>query len=123
MVHKPTLHDLRAAGWEHACGPHIHAWEQDQQLLSSPFTHRPLPANAEPSTCRRTSLVCLAYQLSIGEDHKICIFERYTDLQYVEEVHWKSEPFLKFRSDMSGIDWQEKQVTKLDETDIGFMGR
>ncbi|GFH11986.1 ABM domain-containing protein, partial [Haematococcus lacustris] len=72
---------------------------------------------------------CLTYQLSVGEGDpdSLIIFERYTSKQYLEEVHWQSEPFKCFGAKVREADlWESKEVTKLHEElpgAFGFMAR
>ncbi|KXZ44241.1 hypothetical protein GPECTOR_70g471 [Gonium pectorale] len=70
---------------------------------------------------------CLSYQLSWGEEDKdsLIIFERYVSKEYLENVHWKSEPFAQFRKDLesNGVVWESKEVYKYYETGPGFPAR
>lgn len=51
--------------------------------------------------------------------HALC---RYINKQYVEQVHWQSEPFKTFQRgcEEAGIQWLERNVTTYEEQDIGF---
>jgi quinol monooxygenase YgiN len=69
---------------------------------------------------------CFTYVLSTGEEpDRICIYERYVSKEYLETVHWQSEPFKAFgaKNKDSGIEWIEKSVVKYFETDLGFSSR
>ena len=69
---------------------------------------------------------CLTYILSEGEEpDRLCIYERYSSKEYLESVHWQSEPFKTFgaTNKETGIEWVEKSVVKYLETDIGFLSR
>ncbi|GIL86705.1 hypothetical protein Vretifemale_14953 [Volvox reticuliferus] len=70
---------------------------------------------------------CWSYQLSWSDTDpdSFIIFERYVSKEYLEDVHWKSEPFLQFRKDLeeNGVEWVTKDVTKYYETGAGFMSR
>ncbi|GFR40776.1 hypothetical protein Agub_g1390 [Astrephomene gubernaculifera] len=69
----------------------------------------------------------LSYKLSWGDSDpdSLIIFERYTSKDYLENVHWKSEPFAQFRKDLeaNGVEWVIKDVTKYYETGPGYMSR
>ncbi|GLC39706.1 hypothetical protein PLESTB_000437200 [Pleodorina starrii] len=62
---------------------------------------------------------------SDSDPDSFIIYERYASKEYLEEVHWKSEPFLQFRKDLeaNGVEWITKDVTKYYETGPGFMAR
>ena len=69
---------------------------------------------------------CFTYILSTGEEpDRICIYERYISKEYLETVHWQSEPFKAFgaKNKDTGIEWIEKSVVKYHETDLGFASR
>ena len=69
---------------------------------------------------------CWTYVLSTGEEPDlICIYERYESKEYLETVHWQSEPFKAFgaKNRETGIEWVEKSVVKYHETDLGFIFR
>ncbi|KAG2442297.1 hypothetical protein HXX76_002383 [Chlamydomonas incerta] len=70
---------------------------------------------------------CLSYQLSFSDKDPdaFIIFERYTSAQYLEDVHWKSEPFAQFRKDLeaAGVEWVEKSVTRFYENGPGYMSK
>jgi quinol monooxygenase YgiN len=69
---------------------------------------------------------CFTYILSTGEEpDRICIYERYVSKEYLETVHWQSEPFKAFgaKNKETGIEWIEKSVVKYHETDLGFASR
>lgn len=41
---------------------------------------------------------CLSYQLSVSDTDPdaLCIYERYVSKEYLETVHWQSQPFKAF---------------------------
>lgn len=69
---------------------------------------------------------CFTYILSTGEEpDRVCIYERYVSKEYLENVHWQSQPFKNFGASNkeTGIEWLEKSVVKYYETDLGFVSR
>ncbi|KAG2498082.1 hypothetical protein HYH03_003840 [Edaphochlamys debaryana] len=70
---------------------------------------------------------CLSYCVCFDDSDPdaFIIWERYTSKEYLESVHWKSEPFAQFRKDLEakGVQWTAKEVTKYWETGPGFMQR
>lgn len=68
---------------------------------------------------------CLAYKLSFGEKNpnQLIIYERYISKEYLEEVHWKSKAFEKFKSDCAekNVEWITKEAVMYWETEVGFM--
>eukprot|EP00197_Chlamydomonas_leiostraca_P014466 CAMPEP_0202861862 /NCGR_PEP_ID=MMETSP1391-20130828/3110_1 /ASSEMBLY_ACC=CAM_ASM_000867 /TAXON_ID=1034604 /ORGANISM="Chlamydomonas leiostraca, Strain SAG 11-49" /LENGTH=146 /DNA_ID=CAMNT_0049541303 /DNA_START=74 /DNA_END=515 /DNA_ORIENTATION=- len=68
---------------------------------------------------------CLSYQLSVSETSpdELCIFERYVSKEYLEGVHWQSEPFKKFGAACRELDlWEGKTVAKYWEEGPGAYG-
>eukprot|EP00798_Chlamydomonas_sp_ICE-L_P002394 gene2394-8702_t len=70
---------------------------------------------------------CYTYQLSFGNEDpdSLSIYERYISKEYVETVHWQSEPFKAFGAATRALGdiWETKAVVKYDETPVGFMAR
>jgi hypothetical protein len=46
---------------------------------------------------------------------------RYTSKQYVESVHWQSEPFKRLKEGLGSLDWVEPMAIRTyQERDVGF---
>ncbi|GIL51689.1 hypothetical protein Vafri_7626 [Volvox africanus] len=75
----------------------------------------------------RNEAGCWSYQLSWSDadPDSFIIFERYVSKAYLEDVHWKSGPFLQLRKDLeeAGVEWVTKDITTYYETGAGFMTR
>lgn len=67
---------------------------------------------------------CLAYELCMSETDPdaFIIYERYTNKEYVEAVHWKSDAFKTFQATLreAGVEWLVKQRVQYIERDVGF---
>ncbi|KAF8064515.1 rplQ [Scenedesmus sp. PABB004] len=67
---------------------------------------------------------CSAYELSLdaADPDRFIIYERYESKDYLESVHWQSEPFKAFQASLgpAGVEFVEKSVSTFVEVDVGF---